>query len=482
MFKFFTHLVLSQKRAAIFRHGFIFSTQQRLVNNFVKSNAKLDIVAYNELMRVNLRSNEHIKKIADLYDEVIRNDIEPNVATFNILMEMWIKEGDINKVSGLYQQMLDKGIRPNSVTFSIVIPAQVISGKTDQALELLQKMISMEESLEHKSRIFYKLFQNLKGDLALTKNFLQGIVDHKINIDHKIYNDLINAYVKKPDLNGAFEIYNAFINQGGMIDVITFTNMIKAIIQADKAEEAMQFYYEVKQTGIQLDTQAYTIMLDTFVKMRRTAEAQRIFVEMRRSKVKPNVITYTSLITGLGQAYNYDGVRNVHNLVRMDLNVELDIGIYNALMDAYNRCGHIHQVLLIWDLLIIGELPIDNSTVSIILDSCGYGRVIHRILNIWKYLHDKKFPLNLNNYHSYIEALARNQLFDEAKNVLMNELKNKGFKPEAKTIRSLLNFLHDVPKKSRCEYEIIEWVRNEYPDLAKEMKFTERKSSKKGGD
>ncbi|CAG8492432.1 14787_t:CDS:1 [Cetraspora pellucida] len=433
-------------------------------------------------MRTNLRSNEHSKKVVDLYDEVIRNDIEPNIATFNILMEMWIKEGDTNKISGLYRQMLDKGIQPNSVTFSIVIPAQIISGKTNQALELLRKMISIEESIEHKSRIFYKLFQNFKGDLALTKIFLQGIVDHKINIDHKIYNDLINAYAKKPDINGAFEIYNALINQGGMIDVITFTNMIKAIIQADKAEEAIQFYYEVKQTGIQLDTQAYTTMLDTFVKMRRTAEALRIFVEMRRSKIKPNVITYTSLITGLGQAYNYDGVRNVHNLVRMDINVELDIGIYNSLMDAYNRCGHIHQVLLIWDLLIIGELPIDNSTVSIILDSCGYGRVVYRILNIWKYLQDKKFPLNLNNYHSYIEALARNQLFDEAKNVLMNELKNNGFKPETKTIRSLLNFLHDVPKKSRYEYEIIEWVRNEYPDLAKEMKFTERKSSKRNGD
>jgi pentatricopeptide repeat protein len=90
------------------------------------------------------------------------------------------------------------------------------------------------------------------------------------------------------------------------------------------------------------------------------------------------------------------------------------------------------------------------------LDSCGFNRQLFRLNQIWNDLKKKNFNLNQNNYASYIEALARNQKFNEAKNVLMFEMIDDGILPNSnsKIIRTLLNFLHDH-SKNRDQYEII---------------------------
>ncbi|CAJ0757714.1 19274_t:CDS:2, partial [Entrophospora sp. SA101] len=85
------------------------------------------------------------------------------------------------------------------------------------------------------------------------------------------------------------------------------------------------------------------------------SEAQRIFVDMRRLDVKPNSYTYSALIKGL----------------------------------AYNRCGYGYQVIQLWDLLVLSEHPIDDKTVSIVLDTCGYCYITYKIKEIWDYLKDR---------------------------------------------------------------------------------------------
>ncbi|CAG8591109.1 2796_t:CDS:1 [Acaulospora colombiana] len=393
----------------------------------------------------------------------------------NLLLEVDLKHGNMEGVMESFRRMLDGGMKPNSTIQSAIIRGLVKSGNIDKAVELFQHLPIRESSTEQNFRTLKNFFHEFRDELILARGFLQELIGRNLTIGDNVYNALISIHIEKLDIDGAIETYNVLINQGGTINVITFTNLTKTMILSGRENDAIQFYYEVKQTGVELDVQGYTTLIDSFVKMRRIAEAQRLFSDMLRSKVKPNVKTYTVLITGLGQQYDYEGVKNIHSIVKMDLNVDMDVGIYNALMDAYNRCGHVLQVLAIWDFLIASEQSINDSTVSIVLDSCGYGREIRRLVRIWNDLRAKKFPLTLNNYNSLIEALARNQLFEEAKYILFNELISEGFTPEVKTIRPLLNFLHDIPGKSRDEYQVIEWVRTRYPRLAKEMKFTNYK-------
>ncbi|CAG8536231.1 10458_t:CDS:1 [Acaulospora morrowiae] len=430
-----------------------------------------DTKIYDKLKMMKRRSERDSKESTEFHDELASNNIKADKAVSNLLLE----EGNMEKVMERFRKMLDDGVEPSSTVHSKILTEMIKSGDTDKAVELFQRLMVNESSNEQNFRTFKNFFHRFRDNLNLTRGFLQELVDRNLAIDDNVYNALISIHVEELDIDGAIEVYNILKKQGRTLNVISFTNLTKTMIVSGREDDAMQFYYEVKQTGVNLDVQGYTTLLDSFVKMRRIAEAQRLFSDMLRSEVRPNVKTYTVLINGLGQQYDYEGVKNIHSIVKMDLNVDLDMGIYNALMDAYNRCGYVLQVLTIWDLLIASEQPINDTTVSIVIDSCGYGREIRRLVQIWNDLRAKKFPLTLGNYHSLIEALARNQLFDEAKYILFNELVAEGFTPEANTIRPLLNFLHDIPGKSRDEYQVIEWVRNNYPRLAKEMKFTNYK-------
>ncbi|CAG8545458.1 6355_t:CDS:2 [Diversispora eburnea] len=302
-------------------------------------------------------------------------------------------------------------------------------------------------------------FFGLRKEQNLVKEFLQEMIKKEIEIEPIVSDALIGICVDNYNVNGAIEIYDMIVKQGKTIGIIPFTNLTKLMILSRRENDAIQFYYEVKQTQkIQIDVQGYTTLIDAFIKIKRISEAQRLFGDMLREGIKPNVKTYTTLITGLGQQYDYKGVKNIHGIVKMDINVELDIGIYNALMDAYNRCGHIKQVLTIWDLLVANNQPFNNTTVCIVLDSCGFAKEVYKLIQIWKELKRRKFNLTINNYHSIIEALARNQLFEDAKHILFNEFISAGFTPEERSIRPLLNFLHDRKGKSKDEFQVMQWI------------------------
>ncbi|RIA82531.1 hypothetical protein C1645_788187 [Glomus cerebriforme] len=285
------------------------------------------------------------------------------------------------------------------------------------------------------------LFSNLGKDHS--KIFLQQF-DSSPN---ELYNSLISYFLIQDDIINALEIYSYLLQKGYILNIKNITILCKKLILQGKINEALQIYYQSKDNNIILDQRGYTILIDSFSKMMYMSEAQRIFVDMKGNGIKPNSYTYSSLIRGLGNIYDIQGVKTIHQLIRMDLNLDqFDIVIYNSLMNAYNRCGYGYDVLQLWDSLVTPSkdndllLLINNTTVSIVLDSCGFNRQLFRLNQIWYDLKKKNFNLNQNNYTSYIEAL-------------------------------------DDHSKGKDQYEIISWVKINFPLLAKELNLVNKKNS-----
>jgi hypothetical protein len=130
-----------------------------------------------------------------------------------------------------------------------------------------------------------------------------------------------------------------------------------------------------------------------------------------------------------------------------------DIAIYNSLMDAYNRTDDGETVLDIWQTLSMpasySDITPDQTSVSIVFDSCGHNGFVSRANMIWKYLKRSQFKLNTNNYNSYIECLCREngrsgwdqarQLVDEEMAIPNKPLRGKPTMDE-KTVNTLISF------------------------------------------
>ncbi|CAO3674055.1 unnamed protein product [Rhizopus microsporus] len=169
------------------------------------------------------------------------------------------------------------------------------------------------------------------------------------------------------------------------------------------------------------------------------------------------------MLHACGQSRDEYVLEHVYQLIKVDLYLDPDIGIYNALMDAYNRIGDGRTVLDIWQQLVSSAPPnvaVDQASVSIVLDSCGHNGYMHRAPSIWNWLKRTGFELNTNNYNSYIECLCRipgRVGWDRALRLMKEDMRAPGDeisdKPliEEKTFNTLISF---AKKKQFEESEI----------------------------
>ncbi|CAJ0838388.1 14493_t:CDS:2 [Entrophospora sp. SA101] len=443
------------------------------IDNDDGTNHQLDLLTYNNIIYLSIQEN-NIQKAMHFYESMLKNNIQPNHTTYDMMFNMWLDNDDSKNAYSIYKKMIESNINPNKDS-GVIIPLLFKEGEIKSSIEIFKNEVQVAKE-QGTTDVYYdtikRIFRGFDKNPSQIKDFLNEVKNnHGIEIDEKIGTLLLYHYMSINDNDSLIEFYDILVNKlNSSIDTETYTKLIEHLIKSKRIEESLQVYYEAR-SKCGLNTRSYNIILDSFANINHMSEAQRIFVDMRRLDVKPNSYTYSALIKGLGKTYDYDGVVNFHNLLKMNLDVEFDLIIYNALMEAYNRCGYGYQVIQLWDLLVLSEHPIDDKTVSIVLDTCGYCYITYKIKEIWDYLKDRRFKFSINNYNSYIEALSRTNQFTEAKRALMYELQQDGFVPEEKTVRPLLSFLHDK-SRGKDQFHIIDWIRREYPDLAVKLKFS----------
>jgi hypothetical protein len=95
------------------------------------------------------------------------------------------------------------------------------------------------------------------------------------------------------------------------------------------------------------------------------------------------------------------------------------------------------------------DIKPDQTSVSIVFDSCGHNGFVTRAQSIWTWLKKTKFKLNTNNYNSYIECLCRargrvgwDQAYQLVKLEMSTPQKPLHGKPviDQKTVNTLISF------------------------------------------
>ncbi|KAF8603984.1 hypothetical protein BDV93DRAFT_117285 [Ceratobasidium sp. AG-I] len=168
--------------------------------------------------------------------------------------------------------------------------------------------------------------------------------------------------------------------------------------------------------------------------------------------------------SGFARAHNghvVEHIQRIHTLLKLDTNLTPDIGLLNALMNAYGYAGALENALAIWDQ--IRPAARDGASISIILDALGHAgpTALPRAKQLWKSLRQKQGSrLNVNHYTSWVEALCRMGEFDEAEKVVFVDMRDK-VRPDEKTLRTLVSFAWRVGRQA----QVLERVRREFPGV-----------------
>lgn len=448
---------------------------------------QVDLNMMNNILR--FKSELDFNQALDLYYNLADHypHIQPDKTMYNILLDACLKNGNPGKAYIIFGDMKRANLQADVITYGTLIDAEARVGNLKGALHLFEDMC--QSSVEPNDRIMTSLV-NIASSKSATLEDLDGLVglaekyQQKLKLDTKAYNALMYGLALNGRSHQVQHLYDTvFRHINCQPDVATFTHLILAYINDNQLDDAMEIYYTLREhhkkcrdekvsskvkIPIKLDTTFYSTLIaslseninnnlqleptdDEYDSSPRLVTAMAMFNDMRPLQIQPTIHTYTAMLHACGQYRDRYVLNQVHQQIKVDLYLDPDIGIYNSLMDAYNRTGDGDMVLDIWQTISmpasISDVTPDQTSVSIVFDSCGHNGLTYRAHAIWDWLKRTGFRLNTNNYNSYIECLCRERSrkgWDKARQLVDEEM---SIKPthgkvivDEKTVNTLISF------------------------------------------
>lgn len=482
-----------------------------ICTDMTKDPAKLDTATVNALFQYQAAVAEDLSPILETYHAMPREyNVKPDRITFNILLDSCLRFDNPARAFTFFRDMQAAQITPDVYTYDILMNAEVKRDNPTHALQLFQDMLVQE--VQPNARVLSTLLRLAPKADPTTLDAMLDLAEvyHHLDLDAKAYNALLSGLAQQGRSVQAQRLYDSTFRDRLLeqADIATYTSLMMAYINDKLIDDAMDIYYALrdhhqspkpssKTKHIKLDTQFYTSMISTLTKMPGAAvqedrrlgalvdddvhadsgsspallSALRLFNDMRHLMIRPDAHVYTALLTACAAHRDAYVLEHVHKLIRMDLFMDPDTAVYNALMDAYNRVGDGHTVLQVWETLTMfgaSATEVDSTTISIVLDSCGHNGFGYRAHDIWQTVQRRGYPLNLNNYTSYIECLCRSTSdrrgWDEAWQVVQTQMRRPSdpydTRPivDDKTMNTLLSFAR---KKGIDPAEVEAWQARE---------------------
>lgn len=462
---------------------------------------QFDLITYNTMLDACLKQNLPSKGV-NIMDDLSQAGLKPDVVTYGIMIDAQARSNNIDEAMTLYSEMSERGIRANERVLSSLVNAAA-KGDDRQIADVVNTIetTSYRESIRPDRLAFNALLNALtiKGKVKEAQHLFDTVFHEKNTSrlhhpDTATYTSLITAYTKSGDLDTALDIYYAVkekhvparrrkpdSSNAITLDTQFFTALITSFTQT--ATDAVSTDYYSDEDNQQLTyapSYIYSVEEDDdrrhFIEgddhgSAALATALSLFTDMRQLQIRPNAHTYTTLLNAAAKHQDELALEQIHKLIKMDLYLDPDIAIYNGLMNAYNRTGQGHEVVQIWDTLSLSSTPtqdknIDQASVSIILDSCAHNGYGYKAQQIWESLKRYQFPLNTNNYNSYIEALCRmkgEEGWEHAYAIAQNEMtpqtsqQHSGIPIDTKTVNTLISFARKKGFSEERIQQVIEW-------------------------
>ncbi|KAK6214636.1 U3 small nucleolar ribonucleoprotein imp3 [Pestalotiopsis sp. IQ-011] len=221
-------------------------------------------------------------------------------------------------------------------------------------------------------------------------------------------------------------------------------------------------------------------IMDAFFDRKRADMACHVFGHMRQHsnpKYRPTTETYIQCFEGIGRSPDLEGLKLVHNMLKMDTTIQPTTELYNALMIAYTACEEPSQALDFWkDIDHSAEGPSYNSLEILFrtyeITPFGDGPA----KQLWEKLHRMEIEIPVNVMAAYAAVLASNSSMEEVKKLVEDMEANLGQRPDVMTLGVVYNALPNDDFKDEFEA----WAKEWFPHVWAELEKKRRRRDKEG--
>lgn len=364
-----------------------------------------------------------------------------DMETFNGLIELANWRNDPYTAERYVALGQKWGFSPSARTYRLQLDYRMKIGDLGGARTAYARLQG-EESVDLEDLpLVNKLIVALCAERPQNYDAIMGLVedlsDRKARFEPETVAALSLLHLQRGEMDDLVDLLNTHAFHYGLDQRALISEVLLSHILNDNTptSRAWDTYNILRQKFSEIDIPTRTSLMQHFFFRKRSDMATHVFGHMRQQQIKslrPDVSTYVTCLSGIAKAGDLESLETVHNMIKLDSEIEPNTQLYNALMLAYTGCGESATAQGFWEDIVHSREGPSYASIQIALRACeraAFGERVAR--DIWGRL--KRFEIEVTReiYAAYVGSLAGHNLFAECVRLINDAEKEAGYKPDA---------------------------------------------------
>lgn len=382
------------------------------------------------MMRVMVRKNEE--------DEI---GIRPNIETINGLVEYANLRNDPYTAERFVALGERWSLQPDARTYLLQLEYRIKVGDLDGARSAYSRL-QAEEVPENAdipliNRLIVALYQGNRQNYDAIMGLVEDLSERKARFEPETVSVLSKIHLQRGEMHDLVDLLNTHTFHYGLDQRASVRAVFVdfCLDRSNSTSRAWDAYTVLRQVFAEMEIDIRTKLMNEFFARKRSDMGCHVFGHMRQQQIReqrPNVDTYIKCLEGIAKAADSESLEMVHNMLKLDSEIEPNTTLYNALMLAYTGCDAPRRSLEFWeDIVHSREGPTYNS-IQIALRACESAPFGYRdAREIWGRLKRFEIDVTCGIYSAYVGALAGQGLLTEAIKLIDDAESEIGCQPDA---------------------------------------------------
>ncbi|KAL3643029.1 hypothetical protein CASFOL_013844 [Castilleja foliolosa] len=427
---------------------------------WMKVNGKLEknVTAYNLILRVLGRKADWDGAQVVIKEMVSVSGCELNYRVFNTLIYACYKSGLVDLGTRWFRTMLDYNVQPNVATFGMLMSLY----QKGWAVEAAEYMFSQMRNLKIKCQSAYSAMITIYTRMSLhdkAENIIGFLRQDGVVLNRENWLVVLNAYCQQGKLSDAGRVLRAMSEAGFPPCIVAYNTMITGYGRDSRMDHAERLFCKIKENGIVPDETTYRSLVEGWGRAGNYKQARFYYMELKRLGFKPNPSNLYTLIRLQAKHEDEEGaVMTVGDMVMIGcqkssilgtvlqayekanrlekMSVVLEGPLYAQVLKNQTSCAilvtaYVKNCLIDSALKVLSEKQWDDplfedNLYHLLICSCKDLGHLENAIKIFTCLPKPAEP-NLNIYCSMIDIYSKMNMFSEAEKLYI-ELQSSGVK------------------------------------------------------
>lgn len=229
--------------------------------------------------------------------------LKPDVISYNILINAYSKDGDVDGAARRVQEMLSIGLKPDQTTYNIILHMCAMRGDVMGADNIFNLISTSGFEPDVYAYTGLACAYTHVKDMARADALLNSIVDMSFKISPTpVWNTVLSAHAAMGNTERVNEIFALMNDKGVPFDYNTYGIVMHSLCLAGKMEAAEDTLNYMKEAGFAVTADKYHILMVGYTRLKDFRAVWETFKRMLDDGIKADYNTLAVLLKSYAQA------------------------------------------------------------------------------------------------------------------------------------------------------------------------------------